>query len=239
MFIVIINSLKNLQIKLNKLESFSHNNYTSSNSKTDTRVQNEPSPPSSSVKTHQYNYNQPLSTPDRPVESNLYTAYPINMSHKQPGHFQTLHEESEFFNDGLKSEHREHHLNNIELLSQKSVNTEKRVIELEKQLERMQSLLKDVAANETASIPPPVSTPAMPQHQPSSNYPIEQVQPIEDNENYVIDFNSQMELSTMINEDNNIVEIDNQMYYKDSDGFHLPVTDKVDQFNFKPSHQVI
>jgi hypothetical protein len=120
---VIISSLKKLQQKLNQLELSTANETNNNNNEIDTTAK-------------------------------VYSAYPIvanNTSHatsqKQPLPQTIVNNYIDDFNDGYlnsnlnaNQETNHNHLNNID---EKSFNTEKRVLELERQLEKMRKLLND------------------------------------------------------------------------------------------------
>lgn len=84
-------------------------------------------------------------------ESSLYAAYPVN-AHQMNQHTAN---NDDFFNDGYKANTNNNnnskesssllndHLNNIQAIDKKTVSTEKRVLELEKQLEKMRKLLDE------------------------------------------------------------------------------------------------
>jgi hypothetical protein len=209
--------------------------------------------------------------------ANLYTAYPINPMTTSPKFHSNstdvlapaplpppvnfLNEDTDYFNDGYKTEkssnqHQQQllhsfvvnnqqasnglsseqlaggqgsgQLSNIDLLNQKSLNTEKRVMELEKQLERMRYMLSEVTSNETSTlindettVTATVSSSVGKQQLQSNQQELFQQQQQQQDHIFVLE-PSEVEL---VNENTrSFVDIDNQMIYlRDSDGFHLPI----------------
>ena len=235
LFKVIINTLKSLQQKLNKLESSNRNDSKQAAQNTVSALRNRQSADVN--------------------DSNLYTAYPITPQHSNDcsnnnkpysssknytninNSAPPLNDDAEYFNDGYKitdlagiSNHQANHLSNIDVLNQKSINTEKRVIELEKQLERMRSLLNEVTSNDIDEKHFQQQQQLQQQQfnqQQSNDYVIERSSLITDPARNNLEYDS-----------SNLIEIDQQMYLRESDGFHLPIySEKV--VNRKKSKKVV
>jgi hypothetical protein len=183
-----------------------------------------------------------------------------------------LNEDTDYFNDGYRTEKAmlaslandqvassnpeklSSQLSNIDILNQKSINTEKRVIELEKQLERMKCLLNEVTSNENStsgaqndesqtntitaasSSKPPLPVPVHHNnnmnhnnmyHQ-SSNHQFQQQQ--QPPEIFVVE-QDEFEVELVdFDEDSRLIDMNNQLYFRESDSFHLPIyTEKVFQ----------